>query len=304
MPEALVTPIMALGSFVAGSTFLGGGAVAFPALTKILNVDPDTAKTFSLAIQSVGMSSASLYILLRVRSTIPWPIFPYYLTGALIGLLLSLGLIEQWVSANDLRIGFTLFVVIFVLIYLWAYTNKEKHYLDIALLTTIDKGLLISAGCLGGMLSGLIGSGADLVAFCVLALYFRLDLKLATQCSVIIMACSSIAGIAIQGLAFNSLSPEVMHLWLLASPVVIVGAPIGAIFCRRATNKMLLLFISSIVGLEVMSTVLLVPINPERLLPYGLLCLFSTCLLIVLQMISKTKNHTLQHPAPTDPGAP
>ncbi len=53
---------MTFGSFVAGSTFLGGGAVAFLTLTKMLLVDPVTAKSFSLAIQSVGMTAASIYI--------------------------------------------------------------------------------------------------------------------------------------------------------------------------------------------------------------------------------------------------
>ena len=51
---------MAVGSFVAGGTALGGGAVAFPAMTKVLAIEPVTAKTFSLAIQSFGMSAAAL----------------------------------------------------------------------------------------------------------------------------------------------------------------------------------------------------------------------------------------------------
>jgi len=169
MPSALVTPIMALGSFVAGSTFLGGGAVAFPGLTKIMAVDPSSAKTFSLAIQSVGMTSASLYICFSVKN-IPWRFFALYLPGVIIGLLVSLGFLEKVVAGNDLRIGFSLFVLIFMLIYLWAYTNKKAHYTDLGKLSIVDKNLIFKAGLLGGIISGLLGSGADLVAFCLLAL--------------------------------------------------------------------------------------------------------------------------------------
>ncbi len=56
---------MAFGSFIAGSTPAGGGAVAFPVFTKILGVSTATARTHALMIQAVGMSMASLFILSR-----------------------------------------------------------------------------------------------------------------------------------------------------------------------------------------------------------------------------------------------
>ncbi len=43
---------MMFGSIIAGGTSMGGGAVAFPVFTKLLNVSPHDAKVFSLAIQS------------------------------------------------------------------------------------------------------------------------------------------------------------------------------------------------------------------------------------------------------------
>ena len=294
MPDILIAPIMTLGSFVAGSTFLGGGAVAFPALTKILHADPITAKNFSLAIQSVGMTSASIYILLRVR-TIPGAFLQYYLPGSAIGLLLSLTLLEQHLTGNDLRVGFTLFVLVFMLVYLWAYLSKQKHFSDLGELTAIDKNLIIKAGLLGGILSGLLGSGADLVAFCLLALYFRVDIKLATQTSVLIMAATSVLGVGLQGIVFNKLSTEVLTLWMLAAPVVIIGAPLGAIFCRRATTKTLLVFIGFIVTAEIVSTILLVPLEKNRLGYYLLLVLASISLLVILNKISKRKQHKDQH---------
>ncbi|RJE76142.1 hypothetical protein BGP78_14125 [Pseudoalteromonas sp. MSK9-3] len=54
---------MLFGSFVAGSTPLGGWAVAFPILTKVLAVPAEDAKVFSLFIQSIGMSFATLFFI-------------------------------------------------------------------------------------------------------------------------------------------------------------------------------------------------------------------------------------------------
>ncbi len=51
---------MVFGSFVAGSTAAGGGAVSFPVFTKLLHIPADEARTFGLLIQSVGMTMASV----------------------------------------------------------------------------------------------------------------------------------------------------------------------------------------------------------------------------------------------------
>ena len=55
--------IMVVGAFVAGSTPEGGGAVAFPVLNIFLQIDRVMARDFSLMIQSIGMTSASVFIL-------------------------------------------------------------------------------------------------------------------------------------------------------------------------------------------------------------------------------------------------
>ena len=58
-----VSLTMVLGSLVGGGTSEGGGAVAFPVLTKVLAVPADQARLFSFAIQSVGMTAASITII-------------------------------------------------------------------------------------------------------------------------------------------------------------------------------------------------------------------------------------------------
>ena len=54
---------MAVGSFIAGSTSEGGGAVAFPVMTLGFGIAPAVARDFALMIQSIGMSAAAITIL-------------------------------------------------------------------------------------------------------------------------------------------------------------------------------------------------------------------------------------------------
>lgn len=288
-PDWLIGPIMVFGSFVAGSTFLGGGAIAFPALTKILAVDPITAKSFSLAIQSVGMSSASLYILSRVRN-LPYSFMALYLVGAGFGLFVSFVFIEARVPAVDLRISFTLFLVCFLAVYLFTRhshnestrSHLEKTYRDI-LITLVG-------GFLGGLVSGLIGTGANLVGFCILALYFRLDIIRATQVSVILMAVGSIIGVGLKVLYFGGMGQQVLNLWLVAAPVVLFGAPLGAAVCRRIPPRLLLVFICTIVMVEVISTIVLVPFDSNRVLIYGLVTVASLFVLLFLGYLATHKH--------------
>lgn len=68
-----ITLTMLFGSIIAGATSIGGGAVAFPVFTKLLHIAPHDAKIFSLAIQSVGMTAASLTIYFR-KIPVEWRI--------------------------------------------------------------------------------------------------------------------------------------------------------------------------------------------------------------------------------------
>ena len=79
---------MVFGSFVAGSTPAGGGAVAFPVFTKVFEIPAADARTFALMIQSVGMTMALLLILSR-RIPLSWRIVGASLIGGVPGLVLG-----------------------------------------------------------------------------------------------------------------------------------------------------------------------------------------------------------------------
>lgn len=288
-PNWLIAPIMTFGSFVAGATFLGGGSVAFPALTKILQTDPITAKTFSLAIQSVGMTSASIYIVSRVRN-LPINFMLLYLIAAAVGMAISLTQLELRIPAIDLRISFTLFIVCFLSVYLISineHTSSLETHLERSLRDTL---LTVFCGLCGGLVSGLLGSGADLIGFSLLVLYFRIEIKRATQISVILMAATAVIGSSFQYFIQDSISDQVIDLWLIAAPVVLFGAPLGAVFCRRISAKFLMIFICTIVLVEVASTLALVSINTNRIFIYGIAGFASVALLLFFRHLAHYKH--------------
>ena len=92
---------MAAGSYVAGSTPMGGGTVGFPVLVLLMNLPATLGRDFSFAIQAVGMTSASIYILCS-RRELEWPMLKAALPGALIGT--PLGILFVAPLASDLFI--------------------------------------------------------------------------------------------------------------------------------------------------------------------------------------------------------
>lgn len=278
-PEIFIAPIMAVGSFVAGSTFLGGGAVAFPAMTKILVTSPIVAKHFSLIIQSVGMTSASVLILSRI-SPFPYRLFLYYLPSVFSGSTLSLFYLDHRVGGEEIKVGFTLFVLCFYCVFLLT-RNVEQGKSSTELPEYKGSAVLVVAGFVGGIISGLIGSGADLVLFCVLSFYFKLSLKRATLLSVVCMAATSLYSSAVL-MYTGALSEYAVALWVVAAPVVLVGAPIGAWVCLKIKEVHLFWFVSFLVFLEVFTSLLLNTFNLASLKYYIILV---ACLVVSFQVL-------------------
>ena len=251
MSQISIAITMAFGSFVAGGTALGGGAVAFPVMTKVLAIEPATAKVFSLAIQSFGMTAASLTIIFSgikyYRSVVLLALF-----GALPGVAISL-FIADLLPRLVTKSLFSVFLLVFAITLLRAHW-KGKQQLDIDLSCKKKNALVVFVALLGGIVSGLIGSGADIAIFALLMLHFKADLKVATATSVIIMAVTSVFASSINFLYLNAITAPISQYVLAAIPVVVVGAPLGAYCCAKVPKSVLLSFLLLLIGLEVAFT--------------------------------------------------
>lgn len=265
--EASVT--MIFGSMVAGGTSMGGGAIAFPVFTKVLEVPPHEAKVFSLAIQSVGMTAASLTIV-AMKTKVEWRFIRWVSLGGIPGIILGSVFLAPVLPPDVIKFSFTMMSSSFAIV-LFAL-NRKKRKLNKAIPYWGKRELFFSllAGFWGGIVSGLVGSGMDIVGFSVMVLLFGLCEKISTPTSVILMAINAVVGFILHQYFVGDFIEPVTNYWLAAVPVVVVGAPTGAILCNLMKRKTVARILIWLILNESVSSFMLIPLN-AKLLVYCLL---------------------------------
>lgn len=218
---------MLFGSYVAGSTPMGGGTVGFPILVLLFDESPQLGRDFSFAVQSIGMTSASIFVIAR-RAPLPWPLLLGAMLGSAIATPLGIVLLSPLLPALWIKLVFAVVWASFGVLHLWRIREIAGHHgmpeQDPRWL--FRKGLWVGLGA-GSTVAALTGVGIDMVLYAVLVLLARADLKVAIPASVIIMAFTSVTGIATKAL-WTGVQPGVYENWLAAAPIVALGAPLGA----------------------------------------------------------------------------
>ena len=102
---------------------------------------------------------------------------------------------------------------------------------------------LAVGGLAGATVASVTGVGIDMVIYTVLVLLCRADLKIAIPTSVVIMAFTSLVGIATKTF-LTGVQPGVFENWLAAAPIVALGAPLGAFVVDYIGRKPTLLFVA------------------------------------------------------------
>lgn len=281
---------MVFGSLIAGATSEGGGAVAFPVFTKLLHIAPADAKVFSLAIQSVGMTAAGLTIL-ALRCRVDWFVIRWASLAGIPGIVIGASFIAPLLPPPVIKISFTALVTSFAItLYLLNRGLKHRHE-NIPTQSARARNLLLTAGFLGGMMSGLVGNGIDIITFSLLVLFFRVNEKVATPTSVILMAINSCVGFALHGFVIGGFSELVQSYWLAAVPVVVVGAPLGAFICSRMSRETIAWALIFLICIEFVTSVLIIPMTlPVVTAGLGTMAVFST---LYLGMYKRTSHQPL-----------
>ena len=234
---------MAAGSYVAGSTPMGGGTVGFPVLVLLMDLPATLGRDFSLAIQSVGMTSASIYILCK-RQELEWPMLRAALPGALIGMPLGILYVAPLASDLFIKLLFASMWCSFGLLHLrrireiTSYEGMTPH--DVA----FDHRVGFIVGLFGALtVASITGVGIDMMIYMVLVLWCHADLKIAIPTSVVLMAFTSLVGLAAK-LLLGDLQAGTFENWLAAAPVVAIGAPLGAMVVSKVGRKPTLYIVS------------------------------------------------------------
>lgn len=207
---------MLAGSFLAGSSPEGGGAVAFPVFTKALGVPAPVARTFGLSIQAVGMTMATIAILVARR--------PFHRRAAVVGsvaavagflaAVATLGRPDEafwpstvptpWVKATFSIVLATTSVL--MLRQLRQHRGVD-HDAELAVDPDRHVGLgrwtartdiaLIVVAAAGGALSSMTGTGANIVVFLLLVVAIGVLPKTALPTAIMVMTAVSLVGFVV-----------------------------------------------------------------------------------------------------------
>ncbi len=207
---------MVLGSFVAGSTPQGSGAIAFPVFTKVLEVPSDVSRTFSLSIQAVGMTTASAAILIN-RRLVEWRAVIVGCVVSILSFLVALFVIADpatpyWASVlpdEYVRVTFTLVLAgMAFVVFLGTRVRIRKVDTTLPPMNPRLYIALVLAGLIGGVASALTGSGADVMLYLFIVVLFGLDPKVGVPSVVLVMTSVALVGLVVLGLGHGQLSVE------------------------------------------------------------------------------------------------
>jgi len=227
---------MALGSYVAGSTPMGGGTVGFPILVLLFGLPATLGRDFSFAVQSIGMTSASLFILAR-RQPLAWSMLKGAVVGALVATPLGIMYIAPLIPELWIKLAFAVVWASFGVLHLYRIGEIADHIG----MTEFDERWDFRVGLVVGVSSGatvaaVTGVGIDMVLYAALVLLCRADLKIAIPTSVVIMAFTSLLGVLVK-VVTTGMQPGVFENWLAAAPIVCLGAPLGAFVVNLIGRK-------------------------------------------------------------------
>ncbi|MEM9606002.1 MAG: TSUP family transporter [Actinomycetota bacterium] len=283
--EAAIT--MVFGSFVAGSTPQGGGAVAFPVFTKLLDVPAEVARTFSLSIQTVGMGTATAAILIR-RRVVQWRLAAIATPAAVLAFV-----VVAWFAGDAdepfrpsllpgpyVKVTFTLVLAAMAIVVVLGRripVRVVERDLPGAGPRVVTAAL--AAGAIGGVASALVGSGADVFTYLLVAVLIGLDPRIGVPTSVVVMTAVSVVGFVLLGLIDGHLDVTVVDglvtqvgdvvvsepldadradlfgLWLAAVPIVAWGAPAGSAVAARLSIRHLVWLVVGLAAAETISTI-------------------------------------------------
>jgi uncharacterized protein len=262
-PAALT---MVAGSFIGGASAEGGGAVAFPVFTLLLKIPPDAARNFSFAIQSVGMVSASLLIIGRGINIDPRGIVVPSMAG-IVGLIVGTHAIVPFIEPVTTKLFFVSLWMAFG-VGLWRANRNARRSVHQSLpvnLANTDFFILALAGFCGGIVTSIFGNGVDLLTFCVLTLWYRMDERVATPTSVVLMSVLTVTGFLYHRVVLNDFGTIELYNWLAAAPVVLIFAPLGALVISTWTRHAIARLLYAIMFVQLVGAIYVLGPTPNHL---------------------------------------
>ncbi len=263
---------MLFGSFIAGASPEGSAAVAYPIFTLLLKIPPAVARNFAFAIQSIGMTSAALLIL-GLRLKVEWNYIWFVTLGGLFGLVFGTYYVVPLISPVVAKLFFVSLWLSFG-IALWRENRHPNRQVfdSIQDFSQKDRIRLAAFGLVGGIISSIFGTGINIFTFCLMTIYYRVNEKVATPSSVIIMTIETLFGLFLHTQIINDFQPEAFELWLACVPVVVFFAPLGAFVISKLPREGIAKILYVILFVQFVGAIWVIKPNvPQLLLCIGTL---------------------------------
>ncbi|XP_057309740.1 uncharacterized protein LOC130647788 [Hydractinia symbiolongicarpus] len=224
-----ISIMMIFGSMIAGMTSEGGGSVAFPVMTLAFKISPVVARDFSLLIQSCGMTAAA-FTIIWMKVHLEWRSLLYCSIGGVFGSIITYEVIDKELSPAHKKMGFvSLFFAFAFALFLLNRIHKRKTFKSIPEFNVWKAIILVVTGFLGGIFTGIAGSGIDICSFSLLTLLFRVSEKTATPTSIVLMAINTVFGSYWRLVMMNEIQPVTWEYLGVCIPIVVIGAPLGSV---------------------------------------------------------------------------
>ncbi|VDO22050.1 unnamed protein product [Haemonchus placei] len=245
--------IMLLGSTVAGMTAEGGGAIAFPFMTLCLQIDPVSARDFSLMIQSFGKfqtfglhtgMGCALFAVLYMRIQIEEKSLLFGCLGSIPGMILGLAYVDDLLGASEKKMLFvSIWCSFAIALYLLNSEKKRITYSKIPDFKLWKALVLIATGFVGGIFTSFAGSGVDICIFSINTLLFRVSEKTATPTTVVMMGLNSMIGLYCRAVWYANVSELTYEYLKVTIPVAVTMAPVGSFLGSHFHRQVLACFV-------------------------------------------------------------
>ncbi|VDM91311.1 unnamed protein product [Litomosoides sigmodontis] len=258
---------------VAGMTTEGGGAVAFPVMTLALNISPTVARDFSFMIQSCGLTAASFTIFFN-GILVEWHSILFSTFGAIFGVVFGLEIVDPLMTSAEKKMTFvSVFFSFAVALLILNWEKKRKTFSKIDQFTPSKAIILIINGFIGGIFTGIAGSGIDVYSFSILTLFFRISEKVATPTSVVLMAANSMVGFFWRQFMQDEIQQESWEYLSVCVPIVVIFAPIGSFLASYLHRLTLASFIYVLETISLLGALIIIkPSWTLLILTLGFIC--------------------------------
>jgi uncharacterized protein len=280
---------MVFGSFIAGSSPEGSAAISYPVFTLLLDIKPAIARNFSFAIQSIGMTSATLMIL-GLRTKVEWNYILFVTIGGIFGLFFGAYYVVPLISPPMAKLFFVSLWLSFG-IALWRENQRPQRvvYDAIQNFQRNDQFRLIVFGFIGGIISSIFGTGINIFTFCLMTIYYRVNEKVATPSSIIIMTFETLLGFFLHVVIMKDFAPESFQLWLTCIPIVVFFAPFGAFVMTKMPRLRLAQLLYVILVVQFFGALIVIRPNFNQLLICGATLLVGSVLFFYLSRMERKK---------------